>query len=550
MKSLIRTMTAFAIAAPVFSADVPIYTSPPPAQVASVLQAVAPPAPGTQQFSAHVGEVIRLAESEVEEPVILAFVETARVPFNLTADEVIYLKDIGLASNVVAAMLHQDAVLREQQLATGLAPATETAPVPAAPASPAAPSPAPVYVTDAPPQVTYFYESLAPYGTWIQIDDLGWCWQPRVVVIDRGWRPYWHGGRWIYSEHGWYWYSDYTWGWAPFHYGRWHPHPRVGWVWFPDLVWAPAWVSWRYTDLYCGWAPLPLGAHFVAGRGFYFGGVSVGVNFDFHLGFDLFTFVEIGHVHRHHPHHYGVPRERARDIYQNCTVINNHIRGRNNIIVNDGVPVGRVASVTGREIRPAVLRETEVSGTGARARAERLDLSATTPVVHRPRLASPATAPQAVAQRVDAQHPIVRQPARAPVVGAAPREGRAPVARPATTPLPRASRPATPEREPVRAPVPAGPARPQAQRPAAQRPEAGARPAPTPQRSPAQAIPRQQITAPSASKAVAPRHESPRGREQRFSNGPQMQRVSPRTAPAQPRRQATTSSRPAARERK
>ena len=32
---------------------------------------------------------------------------------------------------------------------------------------------------------------------------------------------------------------------------------RVGWFWVPGRRWAPAWVSWRQSDDYLAWAPLP-----------------------------------------------------------------------------------------------------------------------------------------------------------------------------------------------------------------------------------------------------------------------------------------------------
>ena len=105
--------------------------------------------------------------------------------------------------------------------------------------------------------MNYFYDTLAPYGTWVQVDGYGRCWQPLVVVSEPGWQPYCDRGHWVYTDAGWYWMSDYSWGWAPFHYGRWFHHERFGWVWTPDTVWGPSWVTWRYSDDYCGWAPLP-----------------------------------------------------------------------------------------------------------------------------------------------------------------------------------------------------------------------------------------------------------------------------------------------------
>ena len=149
----------------------------------------------------------------------------------------------------------------------------------------------PVYVGSPPPDVTYFYDSLAPYGTWVQLDGYGWCWQPTAVVVTPGWRPYCNGGYWVYSDYGWYWQSTYSWGWAPFHYGRWHLHARCGWVWLPDRVWGPAWVTWRTGGDYCGWAPLPPYAVFDVHHGWRYNGVSVSAGFGFGLGSDAFLFV-------------------------------------------------------------------------------------------------------------------------------------------------------------------------------------------------------------------------------------------------------------------
>ena len=368
MQKLSQFLSVVCAAAWACAAEVPIFTNVPPAAPVPAGTNVLPTTVGAT-LSASASEVLRLAESSIDEAVILAYIEASQTQFDLSAEEIIYLKDLGVAPTVVAAMLRQDAVLEQQASQAGIISRANEPVVPQQSAATNISSNA-VYVTNAPPQVAHFYDSLAPYGTWVEVEGVGWCWQPRVVVIDRAWRPYWDGGRWIYTDAGWYWYSDYTWGWAPFNYGRWHSHPRCGWLWVPDLVWAPAWVSWRYSDAYCGWAPLPLGAHWVAGQGFYFNGVSVGVGFDFHLGIDLFSFVEIGHFHDHHPYLHAVPRGRRGDVYRNTTVINNYVVGRNNTVINHGVPVGRVTVASRREIRPVEVREARA---GAGGRIERLE---------------------------------------------------------------------------------------------------------------------------------------------------------------------------------
>src|ERR1700686_1798678 len=106
-----------------------------------------------------------------------------------------------------------------------------------------------------------FYRKLEPYGAWRETSDYGYVWQPREAEAAGGWRPY-TDGRWVYSDAGWTWMSDEPFGWATYHYGRWVRLRRVGWVWVPGDEWAPAWVSWRTSKDYVGWAPLPPEARF------------------------------------------------------------------------------------------------------------------------------------------------------------------------------------------------------------------------------------------------------------------------------------------------
>src|SRR5579862_3098044 len=87
--------------------------------------------------------------------------------------------------------------------------------------------------------IGYFYESLAPHGEWVQLNDVGYVWRPTVEVENTNWRPYADEGHWVYTDDGWYWASDYDWGWAPFHYGRWTYDTTYHWVWAPDTTWGP-----------------------------------------------------------------------------------------------------------------------------------------------------------------------------------------------------------------------------------------------------------------------------------------------------------------------
>ena len=106
-----------------------------------------------------------------------------------------------------------------------------------------------------------FYTKLEPYGAWLESSDYGYVWQPREVESSPSWRPY-TNGRWVYTDAGWTWISEEPFGWATYHYGRWTRLRGIGWVWVPGNEWAPAWVSWRKSNDYVGWAPLPPEARF------------------------------------------------------------------------------------------------------------------------------------------------------------------------------------------------------------------------------------------------------------------------------------------------
>ncbi|MCX6926010.1 MAG: hypothetical protein NT154_22800, partial [Verrucomicrobia bacterium] len=268
----------------------------------------AKPLPPNVKVSAAVAEVLKLVDSGVDESVMLAFVTNSTGTFNLGAEEIIYLNDIGVPSTVVTAMIQRDQTLKA--LSANAAPvvvAPETV-MPAAPPTEPAFAPAP---TEMAPQPDYssggyppavdtgyapFYDSMSPYGTWVDVAGYGACWQPTVVVVNPGWQPYCDGGRWVYTDCGWYWMSGYSWGWAPFHYGRWFRHNHYGWCWAPGNVWGPAWVSWRYNGNYCGWAPLPPAAGYSAGVGLTYRGQHVNSSFAFGLGVSSYTFVPVNHV--------------------------------------------------------------------------------------------------------------------------------------------------------------------------------------------------------------------------------------------------------------
>jgi hypothetical protein len=201
--------------------DAPVPANPDPVQLDQIADlgtnqapadgAVAPaipqPASASVKLSPGAVEIAKLAQSGIGDDVMLAYVSTATQRFNLGSDEIVYLNDLGVSSSVVKAMIERDTALNNP----AIAPNT-TAGVPAPNDVPYSPPPLPPPVTDSvaanpgypdyptnyygyddssyvpPPEEDvssdYFYDSLAPYGSWVNIGGFGSCWQPTVVVVN------------------------------------------------------------------------------------------------------------------------------------------------------------------------------------------------------------------------------------------------------------------------------------------------------------------------------------------------------------------------------
>lgn len=319
--------------------------------------------PGIRPTEA-LSTLIRLAQSNVDESILLSYVTNSAGGFGLGPEEIIYLNDIGVPGVVVSAMLQHDH-LRVDSAAEadrrGVTAASEAPPL--LPPAPEQTQPPQDYISDNPPApeetVPFegnFYDTLAPYGTWVDVEGSGRCWQPSVVTLNPGWRPYCDRGHWAYTDCGWYWASDYSWGWAPFHYGRWFRHSRLGWCWAPDNVWGPSWVSWRYSNDYCGWAPLPPVAHFRPGLGFSYHGHSVGFNFNFGILPSCYTFVPVKKFCDPRLSHHILPHDHVIKIFH-TTVAANKIVGDHNRIANYGIPAERIAAATHTHVRQVTVQQ-------------------------------------------------------------------------------------------------------------------------------------------------------------------------------------------------
>lgn len=457
-------------------------------------------------------EVVELAKARVGDEVLLAYIDQSKARYHLTVTDILYLRDLGLSDEVIATMVRHDPTSvaaaaglanLEEPDATNEVPAlaettaevpaaqlTAPAAVDAAAAAPAAPepsaeatsAPATAQAPTQPVTYNYFYNNLSPYGTWMEVPDYGWCWQPTVAVVNVGWQPYCHNGRWVWTDCGWYWNSYYSWGWAPFHYGRWHLSSHHGWLWVPGTHWGPAWVTWRYSPGYCGWAPLPPGAVYVSGTGLWYGGARVSVGFGFGLSAHRYTFVSTRHFYTHHPYRHRAEPTVVNNIYNNTTVINNYGHGSGNTVVNNGIATDVIGSSSPTPIRPVRLRDSNVPDP-VRGGPSAIDREGATLAVHRPQLpAQASTPPPEVTRRQQEAAQRSERLAQSDVVKLARENARTSPSRPrpaAASPAPSRTSPTavspsrstqrtladTPPRsrtvpsEPVRQPAPSAPAR-------------------------------------------------------------------------------------------
>ena len=306
-------------------------------------------------------------ESGVGAEVLAAHVKHSPKPFQLAADQIIYFNDLGVPDSVTTAMIEHDQALGHtaEEISPNKAPAAGNQPNP--PAETTSTTTQTIVVKE-PAAVTtqVFYTALSPYGTWMHVNEYGWVWQPTAATVNVHWRPYYDRGHWMYTDAGWYWHSGYSWGWAPFHYGRWSLHSGHGWIWVPGTVWSPSWVSFRYTNNYCGWAPLPPRAHYSATAGFTYHGSRISIGFDFGLSHRHYTFVSRKHFGHHHHHRRRIDHRETQQVFNDSTVVNNYIVGDNNTIINKGISRDRVAGGNFSEIRKIALRDVAAANQAVR----------------------------------------------------------------------------------------------------------------------------------------------------------------------------------------
>jgi len=198
-----------------------------------------------------------------------------------------------------------------------------------------------------------FYNELSPYGQWVEYPGYGNVWIPSA---GQDFAPYSSNGYWIWTDYGWTWVSGYSWGWAPFHYGRWDYDDHFGWFWIPDNEWGPAWVSWRRSPGYYGWAPMRPG-------------ISLSVSFGsgYTVPNDRWRFVRDRDFSRTDINHYYINRTNNVTIIKNSSVINRtYIDQNRHSTYVSGPDRADVQKSTGRTIQPVIIHDNEKPGQNLR----------------------------------------------------------------------------------------------------------------------------------------------------------------------------------------
>jgi hypothetical protein len=194
-----------------------------------------------------------------------------------------------------------------------------------------------------------FYDELSPYGTWVDYPSYGYVWIPNGGP---GFSPYVTDGHWVFTDDGWAWVSDYPWGWAAFHYGRWDYDNVYGWLWVPDEEWGPAWVSWRRSPGYYGWAPLGPGIS-----------ISIAFGRDYHERSERWVFVRDRDITRPDVNRYYINRTENVAIIRNSTVIANTRRDdKRNATYIVGPGRNDVETVTRTPVQSVAIREYDRPG--------------------------------------------------------------------------------------------------------------------------------------------------------------------------------------------
>jgi hypothetical protein len=206
-----------------------------------------------------------------------------------------------------------------------------------------------------------FYDRLSPHGDWVSLNGRT-VWVPARRPAQ--WQPY-TLGHWAYTNrYGWMWVSAEPFGWATYHYGRWSFAEDIGWYWVPGYRWAPAWVSWRRSDSYVAWSPLPVDYPDEFGVN-----ITIGAVPDFYwqvvpsrsfLSVNLF-----GVIIR--------DRHRADTFIRDARPLGG-VRIVNNVIVNNVIEINFVEKRTKKKVRVYKVEEAKTLGKGTKVKGDSIEV--------------------------------------------------------------------------------------------------------------------------------------------------------------------------------
>jgi hypothetical protein len=144
------------------------------------------------QLSGPAADVLKLTQAKVGDDTILAYIGNSRTSYTLSADQIIYLKQEGVSTAALNAMLTQPAASYSQPVAAVSQPTT---PAPAASSTTTTVQPTTTVVQTV-PATTYYYSDPYYYPAY-------YSWAPPVVFSwgwgggwGGGWHGGWHGGGW------------------------------------------------------------------------------------------------------------------------------------------------------------------------------------------------------------------------------------------------------------------------------------------------------------------------------------------------------------------
>jgi hypothetical protein len=170
----------------------------------------------TPQLTPPENEIVTLSKAKISDDVVVSYIRNSAQSYNLTAAQILYLRDQGISDAVIQAMLNHSAQLAQPTQAAP--PATLSMPTTPAPPVDATAYAQPADTTDYNTGAYYDY-GYNPY--YYPIYDYS-CWPPVIVSWGWGWGGggYWGGwrGGWHYP----YYYHGGNHAWHGGYGGGWH----------------------------------------------------------------------------------------------------------------------------------------------------------------------------------------------------------------------------------------------------------------------------------------------------------------------------------------